>query len=286
MNVMPVDVRQAPRASFPETPLKIEVNTEHPHRHLKHSSSKSEGEIMFMGGKGRIPRELAHQLTTSSKSSKAALAAVLPLENTTRYQAGWSNTPTSVASPFIVETIDFSEPAHANAELASGGFFAALSRDPLNAYIEYVPNPTAKPFSYGAGFATTAIGDADKTVTISPHLQLYNRASLGFLLDQKLNVATFSDQNIGSSAHLHPHGPIMFPRTPSGSTEFKFVYMTKGEAFEAALENATHVPSVNHWTLVVYRWDGETATPVANITPPFPPSASNVFITRVSKLQF
>ena len=179
----------------------------------------------------------------------SALAAILPHNYTTRYQAGWANTPTSVTSPFAIHQVDFSKPKGANAELAAGSFFCAVSRDPLNAFIMYVPNPEALLMYYVASFPTYDVADTTKTPVVRDKLRVGH--ALG--VPHPVNPCVWN-----YSAGLKVHGPVMYTRSSSGDEMHKYTYMTKGENIRIATYSEADVLTGNVGVLGVVRWNGET----------------------------
>lgn len=180
----------------------------------------------------------------------AARAAILPLGHTTQFVAGWANTPTTTASPFTASSVDVSEqpPTSVAALLEGGSYFCAVSRDPLNAIIEYVPNPTGKQWSYtGAMLSTEGV----EAVTI------HKAQKIGTTMT-RLQMAVFEDDNVGSASHLHPHGGVFFPKTVRGDLEWRAIWAEKDNAvdvyFWTGLDSATSQPTTGK--VNAYRWDG------------------------------
>lgn len=198
---------------------------------------------------GVVSRAVKAEVDAQAHASKAALAAILPHNYTSRYQAGWSNTPTAVAAPFNITTVDFSVPKGATAELDSGNFFCAVSRDPLNATILYVPNPTAQALNYTAEFAVCA---ADSTPVISDKVNV--PIIIGGL--QLLNPCSYR-----YSSGIKAHGAIMYTRSSRGDETHKYTYMTKNEVFYLRFTHPT--TGLQHSVtadLIAYRWNGTSVS--------------------------
>lgn len=212
------------------------------------------------------------QETSSANAAKsAALAAVLPFQHKTRYANGYTNSPTATSCPWTVSTVDFSAVPAVGAELSGGNHFCAISRDPLNAIIEYVGNHLGLPMNYLASFPTTT-GVANP-VTIQDRLYL----SPVINVPHQVNPCVFNDTAIGNPAYIHPHGSVMYPKIPRTSALFKFTYMTAGETMAFGFFTAGDVLVAVTGGISVYRWTGNTiadativalaGATVANFTP-------------------
>lgn len=210
-----------------------------------------------------MKQKMASLVETVSVSHKdsAALSVVLPSSYTMRYRAGWTSEKTAVANPFEISTLDFSEEKAAgmvDMELATGNTFVAVSKDPLNAIVEYYPNPTGKPISYHANFSSTASSSAPATVR--PNYRLEYTPSTGLPVTYPLRPVSFTDTQVGSSAHAHPHGKVMFcKRERHGSPLLSWFYMTRGETLRFLMYNsAADSGSSNTGSLNIHRRNGST----------------------------
>lgn len=189
----------------------------------------------------------------TDKTSSAALAAVLPLNHMTRFASGYTNTPTAIASPWTITTVNFTDTPGVGAELGGGCYFAAVSRDPLNAIMEYVGNPTGLPILYDGWFPTSSTPGSP--VNIQKGLYLPPVVGVPY----PVNPCMFTDAKIGDALYAHPHGSTMYPRTPRTNALFKFTYMTAGESMVFVFQNisGTNVPMSGGMS--VFRWSGQTA---------------------------
>lgn len=203
-----------------------------------------------------VPQDVANKLKAASSGSAAALAAVLPGQYATRYQAGYANTRTSVATPFVVETVDFAAAPGESAELGAGCMFAAVSRDPLNAILLYVPNPNAREGKYRAHFSTQAAVGDDPVVMD----RLFVIPQTNY--EQWLPFEKFTDEYIGDATKIHPHGSVMYARSPETQQDMKFVYMTKNETFEMHIGDAGTSPVITPFSWTVYKWNGSRPEPL------------------------
>jgi len=190
-------------------------------------------------------------LSGSSHGNKqhvnAARAAILPLGHTTQFVAGWANTPTTVASPFTASSVDVSVQV-AGAYLEGGSYFCAVSRDPLNAIIEYVPNPTGKDWSYTGLMLSTGVLEA---VTVHKAQSLDRELT-------RLQMAVFHDDYVGDPSKLHPNGGVFFPKTVKGDLEWRSIWCEIGNhvvfKFWDGLDSSTAQPTTGRGS--AYRWDG------------------------------
>jgi hypothetical protein len=203
-----------------------------------------------------VPPDVSNKLKTASSGSAAALAAVLPGQYATRYQAGYANTRTSVATPFVVESVDFSVMPGDTAELGAGCMFAAVSRDPLNAIILYVPNPNAYEGTYRAHFSTQAT-PGDEPVVMD---RLYVLPQPDY--EQWLTFEKFVDSNIGNPLKIHPHGSVMYARSPETQQDMKFVYMTKNEQIQINIGDSGTLPVTTPFSWTMYKWNGTRPEPM------------------------
>lgn len=185
-------------------------------------------------------------------ASSAALAAVLPFHHTTRFASGYTNCPTAKAAPWTIATVDFTGTPAPGAELGGGCHFTAVSRDPLNAIIEYVGNPTGLPISYVASFPNANV--VTNAPTISDRLYL----SPAINVPHNVSPAIFKDNTIGNPNYMHPHGSTFYPRMPKSNALFKFVYMTAGETMAFGFfDNASALIAMTGG-LSVFRYTGNT----------------------------
>lgn len=185
----------------------------------------------------------------SGRHAEAARAAVLPLLHTTRYVAGWTNVPTSVASPFTVSTVDVSAEV-VGSIIGGGSYFCAVSRDPLNAIIEYMPNPAALVWYYDAWFSC-APSEYDAP-TIKKHARVTTQPS-------RLPVVYLLDRYTGDPTKFHPHGEVTFAKSPVNDLAWKAVWFDKDNAvrFETFLDTDPPVTAFSVCLrIVIYRWDG------------------------------
>jgi len=176
-------------------------------------------------------------------------------------QAGYNAQPTTTATPWEITTVDFTQEPHAQAELAGGNFFTAVSRDPLNAIVEYVPNPLGKDMIYTAGFSTPFLPGAPPT--IEENLMLYPLQNAQSS-PHWLNPVVFRDAVPGDPTYIHPHGSVMFTRIPARNAEHRLTYMTKGESMKVGIYTAgplgpTYVPDVSG-SVTILQWNGVTVS--------------------------
>jgi hypothetical protein len=205
----------------------------------------------------RISGKYLPELEGGDPTQDIALATVLPHLHTARYVAGWSNTATSVASPYVITTVDFTETPGASAELGGGCFFAAISRDPLCAIIEYVPNPNALQMQYAAHFATYT-DPAEQTPVIDTHMRL--DVAQGIL--HPLPVVRWDDSNTGDPTKVHPHGQTMYTRMNAQDSIHKYTYMTKGELITIYFEDQANAGIIMTAALGVLRSNGDSYTEI------------------------
>lgn len=197
-----------------------------------------------------------------------ALATTLPHAYTARYVAGWSNSPTSVASPYVITTVDFSgEPvpdAPHPAELGAGCFFAAVSRDPLCAIIEYVPNPTMLAMAYQAWFNTPLTPSADDGATpvVRTELHLDDDANV----QHAVQIDYWEDYHTGNANFLHPHGDRMYTRVCDADPIHKMTFMQRGQAFTVHFMTILSAPVSLTGHLGVMRCNGDTITEGNGVT--------------------
>jgi len=149
--------------------------------------------------------------------------SVPPRRNNTRYET----VPSAVAAPYTQSTDVWSTaapvgPQYAPWLLADGRYVAALSRNPLNAAIRYIPNHAQLAFGYQLQFvqkpAFPAPGTVNATLAVPPGPSLtfetgqwIGGTPLGAtsIVTTQLPIAWAVDKNIGSGS-LHPHGPYLY----------------------------------------------------------------------------
>lgn len=182
----------------------------------------------------------------------AALAAVLPLQYSTRFVAGWSNQPTATANPWTTSSVDFTQTPPEGSMLGGGGFWCAVSRDPLNAIMEYYPNFQKLKFRYLAYFnAISTAGYPSILNAYAPPATISDR--------WWVPMAKFVDTAIGDPLFAHPHGNVFFPKqTRSGDK--KFIYLGTSESVKLFCFNALMVAHAITNTFEIYRYDGSTET--------------------------
>jgi hypothetical protein len=208
----------------------------------------------------RISGKYFNKATEDQTTQDIALATVLPHLHTARYVAGWSNTATSVASPYVITTVDFTETPGASAELGGGCFFAAVSRDPLCAIMEYVPNPAALQMQYTAEFSTYT-----DTVEQTPILDARMRMDVAVGILHPLPVVRWNDANNGDPTKIHPHGPTMYTRMNAQDSIHRYTYMTKGELVTIFFEDQNDAGIIMTGALGVLRSNGDSYTEIPGV---------------------
>jgi hypothetical protein len=180
--------------------------------------------------------------------SRAAKAAVLPMMYSTRFVAGWAASPTSVASPFTASSVDVTVDT-TGAYLGGGSYFAAVSRDPLNAIIEYVPNPSGLSWYYSAKFSTTL--NTAEAVSIHDVFMLNDSP-------KRVPFAYIEDKNIGDPLYLHPNGAVSFAKTVRTDTQWRALWFDKGVdiLFSFFTTASATSPRTTAGIVEIYRWDG------------------------------
>lgn len=190
---------------------------------------------------------------------KMALANVLPHSHQARYTAGWSTTATSVASPFIITTTDFSAAPATGltypAELAAGAFFAGVSRDPLCAIVEYVPNPGKLGLEYQAYFSSY-----DSASDVTPIVRTSQRMGPSLNTTHVLSINFWQDIQPGSNVHVHPHGPRMYTKTSPKDALFRFTYLTRGQTLNFNFSDESGVANALTGHVGVLRSNGDSIT--------------------------
>jgi len=196
-----------------------------------------------------------------SAGKKMALANVLPHAHQARYTAGWSTTPTSVASPFVITTVDFSAAPATGltypAELGAGAFFAGVSRDPLCAIVEYVPNVGKLGLEYEAHFCSY-----DDLTSRTPVVRTTQRMDPAVNTSHVLSINFWQDIQPGSTTHVHPHGPRMYARTSPKDALFRFSYLTKGQTVNFNFQDESGVGLALTGHIGVVRANGDSMTEV------------------------
>lgn len=98
----------------------------------------------------------------SGHATAVARAVALPLNYGARLPDTFAKIVTSTANPFEVWTVDFSQPvnpaAASSTPFSQGGFFAAMSRDPLNALIVSLFNPATDVYIYSTQYYSASGG--------------------------------------------------------------------------------------------------------------------------------
>ena len=216
--------------------------------------------------KGHLGHVTALVKNTGGNSS--VKAALLPNLYTTRYRAGWACEPTTVANPYTVSSVDVT--SLVTGSIYEGGtYMAAISRDPLNAIIEYVPNPNGYSWKYSMMFCSD---NSPSNTPIAIHEYFIIPAG-----PSSITTVPFAygvDTNVGSPVHLHPHGGVFFAKTPNRDTSIKAIWFDEGNALQFGFfDITTGAILVTGSTVDIYRWDGAdfvlentVANPVANFT--------------------
>lgn len=231
---------------------------------LRSSLAARHAEVQGMSSKNmsRVEKKMMKVMPASKPGSDMAKAVILPHSYSARYAAGWANTPTSVASPYIISSVDFSKtpaitPAYP-AELAPGCFFAAVSRDPLCAIIEYVPNPDNLPMGYKAKFTTVQPPLVDSSITPIVAEALMLPQSPG--VQHPLFIDHWLDDYIGLTTHLHPHGARLYTRVCNQDPIHRFTFMQRGQLVYFRFSNSAGTALSLTAGLGVMRCNGDTIT--------------------------
>lgn len=220
------------------------------------------GQASLSNNMRKVEAKMVKGLGSSKPGNEMAKAVILPHNFNARYAAGWANTPTSVASPYVITTVDFSRaPASVPtypAELAAGTFFAGVSRDPLCAILEYVPNPDNLPMSYIAKFTTVRPFSQDVTLTPVVTDRLILPQALG--VQHPLLIDHWLDDQIGESTHLHPHGARMYARVCNQDPIHKFSFMQRGQKVTFVFKDTAGALVSLTGGLGLMRCNGDTIT--------------------------
>lgn len=158
-----------------------------------------------------------------------------------RYSSVYSEAPTAIASPFYLNSSDFSKGSPlAQPCVPNGTHVVAVFRDPLRAMVEHQTNPTGKTWMYQAYFVNS-------TSTVQDHLRVVQDKILDF---QEISPLWWDDMHVGSSAYLHPHGNRLYTGHHDGS---KGVWV---DAAAGAVASMNFVASAGNFTIQTRRLVG------------------------------
>jgi len=188
------------------------------------------------------------------------MATILPHSHCARYTAGWSNTATSVASPFVIKSVDFGQPVPQTlthkAMLQPGCFFAGVSRDPLNAIMEYVPNPNMLPIHYTGKMCTYNMTDPERTPIIDTIQWFAPVLSETHYLQPNF----FEDQKVGDSSYLHPHGSRLYTKFSPRDSKLRYTFLVKGQTVNFTFHDQTGAPLILTGFVLDLRSNGDDYT--------------------------
>ena len=132
-----------------------------------------------------------------------------------------------------------------------------ISRDPLNAIMEYVPTPAiAWSYEFKMISAVTTAGTVSSPIIGS--------AALVEPGGMPVPTAYRLDQHSGDPSKLHPFGPISFCRQARGMATMKFTWLDAGTQISVNFwsDPAATVPYLGvTGTFEFLRWDGSAAVP-------------------------
>jgi hypothetical protein len=163
-------------------------------------------------GRTRVSSQLRNRVLSLNSVTAASIA--LPHEFAPhRVSDEYTTKHTSIASPFLIETLDCSNAQSRTGDVSPNGTMVImLFKDAARAYGRTVCNPNNLPYNYAARFVTVA--------TPTPSM----RWNFGGELE--IPFCHFVDTNSLSTTYLHPHGEILY----AGQHEArKGIWMNYGE---------------------------------------------------------
>lgn len=199
-----------------------------------------------LSASGATLRNLSAKIPSGGNSLAASLMlpTVFPAR---RLASQYTSAPSAVSSPFSVEQSDWSAvpPSLTSSVLRQGQTVYGVCRNPLCAYFQYFPNPTAVLYTYNAMFYNqNGMGTGD--LTTQP---VYIRDNAN---EVDLQPTVF----VGSgSATFFPHGDYYYPVDAAGR---KGIFLSGTTAFPVNV--SVYVASgalVTDPRLLVYTWNGD-----------------------------
>jgi hypothetical protein len=196
---------------------------------------------------GREPaaRALSSLTARANQGVKDIVRTVmLPSAYNARFPTGLRAQETALAAPWSITGVDVtSEPPSTDLEnvkyLPGGGYFVAISRNPLCSKLEYLPNFNFVPFQYDFMFTTTTSNSIENYPTVNKNC---------FYPDDQFEMDWLPISAADSNSTWQPHGKRLYAQydqtptirglwidgsndgnaTPAKATSVQFQYLDSG----------------------------------------------------------
>lgn len=203
-------------------------------------------------------------------SSHLAKAVILPMISAERYSAGWTCEPTVLGRPFTIQSVDVVETMPDVVGVTTGetwkpyfqggSYMVGITRDPLNAIIEYVPTPSSLAWGYQVYFsnAVDASHEAD-----TPQIQVTTPVLTAAL---PAPMVYKTDLYPSNTTVAHPFGAVSFARAARENAALRFFWLDRGTKLIANFWTNENATGANNFTgtVALMRWDGIAAVPAIN----------------------